>query len=88
MMLKLIAALVAFVLASSVAIAQYNGSTVTPMPKYQTPGPSNSLNSGIGHPGVGPTGAPTGTTGAGGSQNPNSAPPPPPPSGSFAPPRR
>jgi hypothetical protein len=91
MMLKFAAALAALVLASTVAAAQYNGSTVTPMPKNQnqTPGQSNTLNSGIGHPGVGPTGAPTGTTGAGGNQNPNPAPPPPPPSsGSFAPPRR
>ena len=87
-MLKFTAALSGLVLASTVAVAQYNGSVVTPMPKNQTTGQSNTLNSGTGHPGVGPTGAPIGSTGAGGGQNPNSAPPPPPPSrGQFAPAR-
>jgi len=88
MMLKLTAALAGLVIASAVAVAQYNGSVVTPMPKNQTTGQSNTLNSGTGHPGVGPTGAPTGT-GSTPNQSPNPNPPPPPPSsGSFAPPRR
>ena len=86
MVLKLTAALAGLVLASTVAVAQYNGSVVTPMPKNQTTGQSNTLNSGIGHPGVGPTGAPTGTA-PNQSPNPNPAPPPP-SSGNFAPPRR
>jgi hypothetical protein len=87
MMLKFIAALSGLVLASTVAVAQYNGSVVTPMPKNQTTGQSNTLNSGTGHPGVGPTGAPIGT-GTMPNQSPNPTPPPPPSSGSFAPPRR
>jgi hypothetical protein len=88
MMLRFTAALAALVLASGAAVAQYNGSVVTPMQKNQTPGQSNTLNSGTGHPGVGPTGAPIGTTAAGAGQNPNPAPPPPPPPpGQFAPAR-
>jgi hypothetical protein len=92
MLLKLTVALFGLVLASTVAVAQYNGSVVTPMPNNQTTGQSNTLNSGTGHPGVGPTGAPIGTgTGSTPNQspNPNANPAPPPPSsGSFAPPRR
>jgi hypothetical protein len=93
MLLKLTAALFGLVLASTAAVAQYNGSVVTPMPQNQTTGQSNTLNSGTGHPGVGPTGAPIGTgTGTTPNQspnaNPNPAPPPPSSSGSFAPPRR
>jgi hypothetical protein len=92
MLLKFTAALSGLVLASTVAVAQYNGSVVTPMPNNQTTGQSNNLNSGIGHPGVGPTGAPIGTgTGTTPNQSPNAnpnPPPPPPSSGSFAPPRR